>query len=476
MYAESDRALAIILNARESRARQKLDLVRKTGLSVISAGLNTPGWPRLTRRNVHALHHGLNMLADGLSRAGIPVGHVDAHYTVAGPFVFLAVNAPAPAVKAVCLSIEESGSFGRVLDLDVVDSSGCSVSRSDLNRPGRRCFLCDRPAFECSRARSHSSGQIEAWVEGAIQAAIGRTPGQFDSISAYTRVAFESALREVETHPKPGLVTPLSRGSHDDMDYDLFVRSAKAIAPYFEGFLKAGYELPRFLGEGALFSHLRLIGLEAEQAMFEATAGVNTHKGLIFSMGLLCGAVGRHLRAFSETRPPVGAWSAVEICRAAGQIAGHAVTEPGPEHSSHSGLTHGERVNQLYGLGGIRAEAAGGFDSVRVFGLPAYRKALQSGCAQNEARVHTLISLMANVADTNVAARGGMEGLAFVQREAARILSLGGAATGAGMDAIYAFDGELVKRGLSPGGAADLLTVTLFLHRVETEMTPSVLL
>lgn len=57
------------------------------------------------------------------------------------------------------------------------------------------------------------------------------------------------------------------------------------LTPYFETFVQAGTEL-RHLPIEATFRTIRQVGLEAERAMFEATEGINTHKGAIFSLGI----------------------------------------------------------------------------------------------------------------------------------------------------------------------------------------------
>ncbi|WP_241015220.1 triphosphoribosyl-dephospho-CoA synthase, partial [Burkholderia sp. Ac-20379] len=96
----------------------------------------------------------------------------------------------------------------------------------------------------------------------------------------------ERCLRlEVRTWPKPGLVSHVDQGSHDDMDAATFARSAAAIRPFLAELAQAG-------AARAEMAALRRIGLRAEHAMLAATGGVNTHRGAIFGLGLLCAAAG----------------------------------------------------------------------------------------------------------------------------------------------------------------------------------------
>lgn len=103
--------------------------------------------------------------------------------------------------------------------------------------------------------------------------------------------AWQALLEEVYTTPKPGLVDTWSCGAHTDMDVHTFERSAEALRPYFIRMAEQGYTLQCSPKE--LFAEIRKTGILAEQAMYRATDGVNTHKGLIFTLGIFCAAAGR---------------------------------------------------------------------------------------------------------------------------------------------------------------------------------------
>ncbi|RAG47427.1 triphosphoribosyl-dephospho-CoA synthase MdcB, partial [Burkholderia multivorans] len=84
-------------------------------------------------------------------------------------------------------------------------------------------------------------------------------------------LAERSLVLEIETYPKPGLVSHVDTGSHSDMDAATFARSAPASASSAKN--------------GRSAAALRKIGLRAEHAMLAATGGVNTHRGAIFGLG-----------------------------------------------------------------------------------------------------------------------------------------------------------------------------------------------
>ncbi len=98
-------------------------------------------------------------------------------------------------------------------------------------------------------------------------------------------MAAAALLAELETWPKPGLVSHVDAGSHADMEADTFRASTAAIRPFLAELAAAG-------ASGAGMAELRGIGLAAERAMLAATGGVNTHRGAIFGLGLLCAAAG----------------------------------------------------------------------------------------------------------------------------------------------------------------------------------------
>ena len=265
-----------------------------------------------------------------------------------------------------------------------------------------------------------------------------RTPGTL------ARLATRALWDELALDPKPGLVSLRDAGAHSDMSARTFVRSLFALRGHFAAFAAAGER-------AAPFAVLRELGLRAEAAMLAATGGVNTHRGAIFAVGLLCAAAARtqalgHALADDRLRRVLReTWGAA--------LAAHA--------QALNATSHGGRVAQLYGAGGARAEAASAFPAVFEIALPALRAGRANRGGPRRARVLALLALIAHVDDTNVLHRGGRAGLSFVQRRARAIRDGNDVVAGA-----QAMHGELVARGLSPGGCADLLAAALFVDAV----------
>ncbi len=275
-----------------------------------------------------------------------------------------------------------------------------------------------------------------------------------DAIAA---CAEHSLLAELATWPKPGLVSEVDNGSHTDMDAALFRRSAAAIRPFFCDLAAAG-------AKNAEMSTLRAIGTRAEHAMLEATRGVNTHRGAIFGLGLLCAAAGlraaRRAQRHEEASLPLGRLVALRW--------GRDIVD-GPRLPD----SHGELAARRFGAGGARREAARGFPSVYVVGLPALTVTLQmtpaveAPAAQAPARVQACFALIAVLEDTNLLHRGGSDGLNFAQRAAQRFLDDGGVRQPNWRPRAAAVHRAFVARRLSPGGAADLLAMSLFVAALE---------
>ncbi len=282
-------------------------------------------------------------------------------------------------------------------------------------------------------------------------------PFSFDTLLG--KLAYHAMMLEVHLTPKPGLVDTANNGSHYDMDLQLFEKSAGAIYPFFTQFCAFGKNTAQKKAP-LLLSELRPIGIAAECAMFKATNGINTHKGMIFSLGLVCVATG-WLRA---NRQHV---SSQDICAVISECCNGLVQKELHGLSSNAPLTQGEKLYLQYGVTGARGEAESGFSTIANLALPAYRQAIKDGLSVKHALWQTLLVIMANNKDTNVLSRGGMEGLNLVQQTSLALLSVGGAYHPEIEENLNTFDQTLISLHLSPGGSADLLALTWLLAELD---------
>ena len=270
--------------------------------------------------------------------------------------------------------------------------------------------------------------------------------------------AVEGMLFEVSATPKPGLVDRNNSGAHYDMDYFTFMSSAAALHSAFEEFTMIGWEY-RNRPIKEMLPALREAGIREEQSMFTFTNGVNTHKGMIFTLGMLCGCAGWLLGKKSLNFDHLSE-CVKELCQG--------ICKKEYEHLEQKvSLTKGERMYLKYGCSGARGEVEGGYQTVKSVSLPIYSKLREDHVNVNDALVQTLLYLIADTCDTNILSRHDMETVKYSQEYAKKVLALGGISTAAGRDAIEEMDQDFIAKYISPGGCADLLAVTHFVYSVE---------
>ncbi len=463
-----------ILEAREARWARKLALVgamagnrdgrgftREAALAAMTlrmpAGLRLSGQCATTALALHADFSA--MLRD----RGIEIAREECRIGGDGPESYFIASLPAEGLKRLSVDFERTHPLGALADIDVMDHEGRPLGRAELGMGPRECLVCGGEAAVCCAGRNHSGEAVAERIDGIVEA-FERLPRARESIIG--RAALAAAVWEVSASPKPGLVTPHSAGSHHDMDYATFLASSAALGPWFAEFARLGRTSP---GEpSALLPSLREAGKAAERDMFAATRGVNTHKGLIFSLGLLCASAGRLHAAGRGLEPAAIAAEAAAIARGitSRDLGGAA---PAPLGSAARldpprAETAGERLFRQFGVRGIRGEAEDGFPSVLNIALPALLAGISRGRSFNDAMVDALIALYAAVEDTNVLGRSGLEGLGMLHKLARRAVADGGIGSPAGRAAIVEMDSALVARNISPGGCADLLALAVFLH------------
>lgn len=316
-------------------------------------------------------------------------------------------------------------------------------------------------------------------------------------------------LGEVYATPKPGLVDRRDTGAHRDMNYETFLASTEAITPFMVRMFAEGMDATAAgRTPEEVFQAIRGIGLEAEQAMYAATDGVNTHKGMIFTMGIVLAAVGiLYARREEAAERPVDDDVTPETGAIAGQITVDAILDRTRQMTArsmaedfrkmlaHPPKTHGERLFRTYGERGIRGQAMEGFPILRDTAVPwlqrfqnigtdaelqrdiAVQATLRRGLLQDTGSMHaehfenavhvsTLIAIMSVLNDTNVFIRSSYEDMCWLQAESSTILGMGAMFTEEGVRAIEALNMACIEKNISPGGAADILAVAILLLKL----------
>lgn len=286
-------------------------------------------------------------------------------------------------------------------------------------------------------------------------------PGADPFCAAMGAMAALAVFEEALLPHKPGLVCPDSPGSHTDMNWVTFIIGASALAPFWQLQAENGLRTGHYKPLRRVAEKLRETGRKMELAMFGATGGINTHKGLIFALSLLLGAMGAVAAG--------GNFSRERVFETAGRIIAPVVRDDFEEITRKGKrderLTHGESIYLAHGIGGIRAEAARGYPSVKK-ALESFEGALGMGAPYGDAALKALLILMTSCEDTNVIHRGGIEFWRGEYRDAAREAEgMFNPLAPGDYEPVRALDRLLVERGASPGGAADMLACTLFMYR-----------
>ena len=357
-------------------------------------------------------------------------------------------------VKRLIIDIEENHTLGRCLDIDVYTMKKdrvIGISRSDLFKSPRKCFICDLDARICSRAQTHSIEEIKMYFEN-IYLKYKKQEKKTEKLAyIVSQTALKAMISEVSTFPSFGLVSPISTGAHKDMDYYTFLNSAIAITPYLKEMFKIGYNFhePKYV-----FNAIRDIGKLCEEKMFEATNNINTHKGMIFLMGVTIASIGKSIyegKSFEDIKYIIK--SMVEN-----------ILDDFKDLDKKENLTHGERLYLEYGFTGIRGQVK---DGLSVLFDNIIDKYIDSPLKENDLYTQILIELMSRVEDSTIVYRHNIDTLRKVQHDSKELLKIGGVYTEEGRKTCNQLEDLYIKNNISPGGCADLLAVSILLMDIK---------
>ena len=290
-------------------------------------------------------------------------------------------------------------------------------------------------------------------------------------------LATQALQAELDTTPKPGLVDKDNNGAHRDMDYALMQLSINTLHPYFVRLAFLGFA-------DTLPSHtvIRDTGIEAEKAMLEATNGVNTHKGALFSMGLAVVAAAYEEKKAAANKEERGKEREEEYLSSL-QLTIKALAASFPDTSG----THGSKAKQLSNgtttIKGALDNAREGYEKLFAEWLPFYNERRKSHDAH--ALNKTLLRIMCDLDDTNVIYRTNVVTAEEVKQEARALLAsfeeayaaedkekcasaIEEKCASAELLALKDMDRRYTERNISPGGAADMLSLTVFIGSIQT--------
>lgn len=447
-----------ILDARENRVKIQQEMLQKAPSCLLSFTLNIPGPVKVFPYTKWAYEAGISIILKGISFLNGSIIEEKETKKNTGWEAFFSLNLHPKDVKTYLLEQEEQHPLGRLFDFDVLRTDGSKLSRQELGFPERTCLLCGNPAFFCGRSRTHSAQELlEKEIEIMENFFLFR-------LTNHIGLLMQKALfYEVNTSLKPGLVDRLHNGSHKDMSLSTFINSAYSLTDYFCQCAKEGLscnysheDLP------LLFQKLRNLGKQAEKTMLSTTKGVNTHKGIIFSGGILCGAIGYHISTKSRN------FSSESFLSSLSETCTCMLPDLLDDYfslTSDTAKTNGEKLYLKYKVTGIRGEAQNGFPHLFTMGLPLFHSILKEGFSLWQAGVITLLYYIAYTEDTNMISRSDYHVSCEIQKNLKEFLT--NATYKEQLSILPQLDAFFVSKNISPGGSADMLALTYFLYFIQ---------
>ena len=346
--------------------------------------------------------------------------------------MYFIINDSGNIVKEKTILIEEKNSLGRLVDIDVFNET--AISREDVECETRKCLICDNYAHLCSRSKEHNDTEVFNVIREIISDFL---------VDLVLNKTISSIYSELDLYPKFGLVSRHDSGCHKDMDSNTFVESIFAIKPYIKEFILYGIK--------DLDDPLKLqeIGIEAEKAMLRVTLNVNTHKGLIFALGVFLPAFTKAILKQEDI-----SYVKNEIKHVATVVIGEYYKNIElKEHKSH-----GDEIYLTHHLKGLRGEALNGFEI--LFGIPSFNET--PSLLKNH---EYLINLMSVLDDTTIIHKTNIETLNEVKSTFSELVDKGGYKSNVKL--IKQISDDYIKRNISPGGSADLLVLKIIFEELK---------
>lgn len=276
--------------------------------------------------------------------------------------------------------------------------------------------------------------------------------------------ALEALIFEASLYPKPGLVDPQSNGAHTDMNYQTFLQSCDALAPFLIDYTELGLNHTGTATQ--LFKKVRKHGQLAENAMLAQTNGINTHKGANFSFALLLSATGKVIQE-EQVSIPFSDKETTQVFDYVKAMTANLVQTDFTNLNNKETLSYGEKLFLNHGITGIRGEAAAGYPALHQLALPFLRTNQKKN--QQTTFLLLLLKLMATIEDANLINRGGIKAWQKVKKRANELLDNCSKTISPQQfeQALTNFDQALIQDHLSPGGSADLLALSFFFAKLE---------
>lgn len=346
--------------------------------------------------------------------------------SVDGNYYIVLFDKSCTQLKKHCVDLEEKYPIGRLVDIDIYYSS-----KSESRDTPRKCLICDENAVICTRKQTHSTSDI---INKSKSIVCNYLAG------VVYNVIKESMYLELNLHPKFGLVTPFTNGSHKDMNYTIMESTIDSVCESIKDMFVSGY-LYNSDDLYHLYEMINKRGLEAEEKMYSITNGINTYKGLIFDLGLISCSLGIALNSNKDIFKIIGKFGFYHL-------------EKYPLIDSYSS----------HNIKSARMEAMLGFPVVQET-LEKFKEELDNNDYNESLLLTILIYIITKLDDTVLLKRSKSINRYYeIKKSFSDLLSND---IEKRYDMIKRLDEEMIKENISFGGCADTLICVLFLSKIK---------
>lgn len=449
-----------ILNTREKREKKRKELIEAYKMPLLVFTLNAPGSIKTSLSSNIVFNHYIDIInkyiciANGESYKASTIIYKEKNMDIASNEYFVVFDANPQIVKNNLVKLEDQNKIGRLFDIDIYDATGTKLSRNTL----RKCYLCEKPAFDCARNKTHSFETLSKYFFDLIDEETSKIILENLGLSLYD---------ELSVTPKPGLVDRNNNGSHKDLTNILFYKSIDAIINTMQKAFMISYETYNY---DDTFAKLKNLGILVEKAMFTATNNINTYKGIVYLSLITIGALAKFLKndrlniiKYTDIEKPTycdnNSYTHEAFLYDSLKNEIQKITKSQYNFTNES--SNGSKVAHKYNVKTIREEASDGLPS--VFKALEFINKIKKGhpdLSNNDIYVYTLLYIMTILSDTNLYHRGGIDGYQFAKNEALKILA------SPSIDKVYNLDKMFILKNLSPGGSADILAISIFIKRI----------
>ncbi|UGA57462.1 citrate lyase holo-[acyl-carrier protein] synthase [Vibrio sp. VB16] len=155
---------------KETRAKKQQQLIKKYATPLITIKAHMPKELRCNMYVNEIIEQAYLSVKDVLSQHEFTCIGNDEHKSNVGEERYLAVQCrSASELKKFMMAIENTHPLGQLMDLNVMNREGKTISRGSCELSARKCIICDCPAPECAKKHQHSLADLDLKIKQILE-------------------------------------------------------------------------------------------------------------------------------------------------------------------------------------------------------------------------------------------------------------------------------------------------------------------